>query len=182
MATTGKLMTAEELLRLPDDGMRHELIQGELRTMAPAGDEHGWVTSNLHIPLGTYVKAHRLGRVYAAETGFRLERDPDTVRAPDVAFVRQERLEAGALPGYRPGAPDFAVEVLSPSDRPGEVAEKVAAWLAHGTRMVLVVHPRSRTVRVHRPDAPVRVLAESDTIDGEDVVPGWQLPVREVFA
>src|SRR5260370_38424275 len=114
MATTDKLMTADELLRLPDDGQRHELVAGELRTMALNGGEHGRVAMNLGTPLGQYVHTHHLGRIYAAGTGFQLTVGPDTVRAPDVAFVRQERvLAVGRVTGYLPGPPDLAAEVLS---------------------------------------------------------------------
>ena len=114
MANTDKLMTADELLRLPDDGLRHELVAGELRTMAPGGGEHGWVTINLAVPLAQHVRAHDLGVVFAAETGFLLAQEPDLVRAPDVAFVCRERVDAvGRVRGYWPGAPDLAVEVVS---------------------------------------------------------------------
>jgi Uma2 family endonuclease len=182
MATTDKLMTADELLRLPDDGQRHELIAGELRTMPLNGAEHGRVAANLATLLGQYVHAHHLGYAYAAGTGFQLTAGPDTVRAPDFAFVRQERvLAVGRVTGYLPGPPDLAAEVLSPNDRPAEVEEKVASWLAHGTRLVLVVDPRRRTVRVYRPGTPPRTLAEQDVLSGEDVVPGWTLPVGALF-
>ena len=182
MATTDKLMTADELLRLPDDGQRHELIAGVLRTMPLYGAEHGRVAANLAMLLGQYVYAHNLGCVYAAGTGFQLTARPDTVRAPDLAFVRQERvLAVGRVMGYLPGPPDLAAEVLSPNDRPAEVEEKVASWLAHGTRLVLVVDPRRRTVRVYRPGTPPRTLAEQDVLSGEDVVPGWTLPVGALF-
>jgi Uma2 family endonuclease len=141
------------------------------------------VTSDIHVSLAVHVLAHRLGRVFAAETGFLLRTDPDTVRAPDVAFVRRERvLAVGRQPAYWPGAPDLAIEVVSPGDRPREVSENVATWLRYGTRMVVVVDPRRRTVAVHRPDQPVRMLSEADTLTGEDVVPGWSLPVRRLFA
>ncbi len=183
MALTGKQMTADELWRLPDDGMRHELIYGELRTMSPAGSEHGWVAMRFGVRLASFVERQQLGRVYAAETGFWLARNPDLVRAPDAAFVRQERLPAaGEETGYFPGAPDLAVEVVSPNDQPAEIEQKVATWLAYGTRMVIVVYPRSRTARVHRPGQPPRDLSEGDAIEGADVVPGWTLPLRELFA
>jgi Uma2 family endonuclease len=120
--------------------------------------------------------------VAGADTGFWLTRDPDTVRAPDVAFVRRERLPTGAARrGYFPGAPDLAVEVISPKDLYTEVDEKVGEWLAHGTLMVLVVNPRRRTVAVHRPGQPVRILGEDETLDGEDAVPGWTMAVRDIF-
>ncbi len=180
---TTRRMTADELWRMADDGMRHELVAGELRTMPPSGGEHGWVTSDAHEFLAPYVRAHNLGRVFAAETGFVLARDPDTVLAPDVAFVRRERvLAVGRIPQYWPGPPDLAVEVVSPGDRPREVADKVDTWLRYGTRMVVVVEQRRRSVAVHRPGAPVLVLGEADVLDGADVVPGWTLPVRVLFA
>src|SRR6184192_2564015 len=139
-ATLTKPMTADELLEMPDDGYRYELVKGELIQMSPTGDEHGQVTVALTGPLHLHVREHNLGKVYAAETGFKLESDPDTVRAPDIAFVRREVVEkTGRLKGYRSGAPDLVVEVLSPSDTIGKVEAKVAQWLEAGARMVWVV-------------------------------------------
>lgn len=182
MSVEPKLMTADELLSLPNDGMRHELVRGELRTMPPGGWDHGDETSVFDGSLGPFVRLHRLGRVVTGDTGFRLTTDPDTVRAPDVAFVRRDRLPpGGSLRGYFPGAPDLAVEVISPNDLYTEVDEKVGEWLEHGALLVFVVNPRRRTVAVHRPGQPVRILTVDDTLDGEDVVPGWTLAVRELF-
>ena len=182
MTVNQRLMTAEDLLRIPYDGMRHELIRGELRTMPPGGWGHGKQSSRVDWSLGPYVAAHGLGEVATNETGFLLATNPDTVRAPDVAFVRMERLlEADPERGYYPGAPDLAVEVISPNDLYTEVDEKITEWLTHGTRMVLVVDPRRRTVAVHRPGQAVRIFGVDDTVDGEDVVPGWTLPVRNLF-
>ena len=150
--------------------------------MPPGGWEHGDETSILDGSLGVYVRAHRLGRVATGEPGFRLTVDPDTVRAPDVAFVRSERAPArGSHRGYFLGAPDLVVEVISPNDLYHEVDEKVAEWLEHGTRLVFVVNPRRRTVVVHRADGSVSLLTVEDALDGEDVVPGWSLPVRDIF-
>src|SRR5688572_21746086 len=116
MAITPKLTTADELFDLPDDGMRHELVRGELRTMPPTGSEHGDEESVFDGSIGPYVRARKLGRVFVGETGFVLETDPDTVRAPDIAFVTRERLaESGVPRGYYRGAPDLAVEVISPN-------------------------------------------------------------------
>ena len=182
MAITRTLMTAEELLRLPDDGQRHELIAGELRTMAPSGEEHGTIAATMIADLASYVRTHQLGRVVASETGFLLTTNPDTVRAPDAAFISRERASVAPVRGYRPGAPDLAVEVVSPNDSYTEVAEKVATWLEHGTRMVIVVDPRRRAVAIHRSLNHVRHLTVDDVIDGEDVVPGWRLAVRDLFA
>jgi Uma2 family endonuclease len=182
MTVEQKLMTADELLAMPDDGMRHELIRGELRTMPPGSWGHGKESSRLDRSLGNHVDTQGLGEVATNEPGFLLTVDPDTVRAPDVAFVRSERLaEANPQRGYYPGAPDLAVEVISPNDLYDEVDEKVAEWLEHGTRMVIVVNPRRKSVAVHRPGRDVRILTVEDTLDGEDVVPGWALPIRDLF-
>src|SRR5688572_2615564 len=134
MASTHTLMTADQLAALPDDGQRHELVAGELRTMSPSGGGHGRLAARFTISLGQHVRAHHLGEVLAAETGFLLATDPDTVRAPDVAFVSSERAgPLGDVMGYWPVAPDLVVEVISPNDRYTEVKEKVATWLEHGT-------------------------------------------------
>jgi len=150
--------------------------------MPPAGWGHGEETSVIDGSLGSYVRMHRLGRVLVGDPGFLLTTAPDTVRAPDVAFIRQERIPAGlSRRGYFPGAPDLAVEVISPNDLYTEVDEKVGEWLEHGTLLVFVVNPRRRTVAIHRPGQSVRILGIDDTLDGEDVVPGWSLAVRDLF-
>lgn len=183
MTIRTKPVTAEELLRKPDDGFRYELVRGELRKMIPAGSEHGYVAVRIASRLERHVDANALGRVYAAETGFKVSLDPDTVRAPDAAFVRRERVEeAGRVEGYWPGAPDLAVEVVSPNDRHTEVTEKALAWLEAGCRMVLVVEPSGRTVTVHRSLENVRILTGDATLDGADIVPGWRLSIAELFA
>ncbi len=182
MAATTKLMTAEELLAMPDDGFRYELVRGELVKMAPAGRVHGKRGNRVNVSLSLYVYENNLGETYLAETGFHLETDPDHVLAPDVAFVSREREDAAPeVGGFFPGPPDLAVEVVSPNDRYTEVVDKVAEWLAAGTRMVVVVNPRNRTVQTHTPDGIIE-LTEADTLDGGDVVPGWKLPVAEIFA
>jgi Uma2 family endonuclease len=182
-ATLTKLVTADELLEMQDDGHRYELVKGELRMSPPPGSEHGEVTMNLAGPLYQHIKKNNLGVVYAAETGFKLESNPDTVRAPDIAFVRIERVqETGRLAGYMSGAPDLAVEVLSPSDRVSRVEEKVAEWLEGGARMVWVVSPKLHTVTVYRSLTDIVTLTEKDTLDGGDVVPGFHLRVAETFA
>ncbi len=177
------LITAEELLRMPDDGFRYELVRGELKQMAPTGDEHGYIAGEVSAELRNYVKANGLGRAYAAETGFKIYSDPDTVRAPDAAFVSRERLEAQGkvMQGFRPGAPDLAVEVVSPNDTHSEVVEKALEWLEAGCKMVLVAEPKRKTVTVYRSREDIRILTEGDSVDGADVVPGWRLPVAEIF-
>ncbi len=125
--------TAEELLRMPDDGFRSELIRGTLRKMAPAGCEPGKISINISTPLDMYVRTYQLGTVYAAETGFLLATDPDHVRVPDVAFVSHEQQErVGPVQGYWPGPPDLAIEVVSPYDSPPDVARKGGEWLQAG--------------------------------------------------
>lgn len=183
MATIQQLMTAEDLLQLPDDGQRHELIEGVVITMSPSSGEHGEIALDIGGPLRQYVKEHRLGRTYGAETGFLVSRNPDTVLAPDAAFVGEDRASAlGRVRGYLPLAPDLAVEVISPSDLYTEVQEKVESWLRYGTRMVIVLNPRHRTVAVHRSPTEVRHLTIDDILDGDDVVPGWRIAVQELFA
>lgn len=182
MTITPQVMTAEELLALPNDGFRYELIQGELRRMSPAGHRHGRLVLNITTPLDQHVRDNELGAAYAAETGFLLTIDPDTVRAADVAFVRQERVdEVGDTDGYWPGAPDLAIEVVSPNDLYTEIEEKVIDWLEAGTRMVVIVNPRKRSVTVYRSRAAITLLTEQDALDGADVVPGWRIAVADIF-
>lgn len=180
--TTIQTITADELLQRPDDGFRYELVKGELVKMAPAGSEHGKLAMRVGWRLAQHVESQNLGNVYAAETGFQLASNPDTVRAPDVAFVRQERVaEAGEVRGFWPGAPDLAVEVVSPGDTYAEVEDKVLDWLDAGTLMVAVVNPRQRTVTIYRSRADIVILTRDDLLDGNNVVPGWILPIRELF-
>jgi Uma2 family endonuclease len=182
MSTTTTLTTADELFMMPDDGFRYELVRGEVRRMPPAGSEHGAVIMNMGTPLDQFVRAHDLGVVFGAETGFKIASEPDTVRAPDLAFVRRERIPAGGIPrGFWPGAPDLAVEVVSPGDTYTEVEEKVNDWLNAGTRMVLVLNPRTRTVAVYTSHTAVERLTDSDTLDGGEVLPGFACRVAELF-
>ena len=173
------ITTAAELLRAQDIG-RCELVRGELRMMVLPGFEHGRLQSRIGTRLGTFADARRLGAVLG-EVGFVLTRDPDTVRAPDVAFVRAERVQ-GRNPGYVEGAPDLAVEILSPDDRPGYVRDKVAEWLESGAAAVWVVDPRNRTVTVHAGRGRPKLLGEADTLRGEGALAGFEVAVREIFA
>ena len=182
MSTSTNFVTAEQLYLMPRDGVRRELVRGELHTMTPAGYRHGVVIMRLAAKLDQHVVANRLGVVSGAETGFVLTRDPDTVRGADIGFVSQSRIEEGGIPeSFYPGTPDLAVEVISPSDRAGEVDAKARDWLSHGVRLLWIIDPRSRTVAVHRPSEPVKTLTEDDTLDGEDVVQGFRCPVRDIF-
>jgi Uma2 family endonuclease len=183
MSTKVQLTTAEDLLRMPEDGFCYELIRGELRKMSPAGNQHGKLAMRLGSSLFQHVEVNKLGNVYAAETGFRLSSNPDTVRAPDVAFVSLKRIEqVGEPEGYWPGAPDLAIEVISPGDTYTEVEEKVFDWLNSGTRIVMVVSPRQRAITVYHSLTDIFVLTENDTLDGGDVVSGWKIPVKNLFA
>jgi Uma2 family endonuclease len=181
MATTTPT-TAADLLAMPDDGWRYELIEGVLHRMSPAGFEHGEIGSTFVRHLGNFVVPRDLGRVVTGETGFFLSRDPETVVAPDAAFVRADRLPPRAeRRGYLDLVPDLVVEVVSPNDRPTEVEDKVARYLAAGARLVWVTYPRRRLVRVHAPGRAPQDLSEGDALDGEDVLPGFRLPVDDIF-
>ena len=167
---------------MPDDGLRHELVEGELRTMPPSGFEHSAIGVGLAGLLAAHVKKNALGIVSGADGGFIIGRDPDTVRAPDVGFVRQSRIPAsGVTKKFHVGAPDLAVEVMSPGDTVYEVDEKVQQWLSAGTAMVVVVNPKQKTVAVYRPPGNAKILSVNDTFEGDDVVPGFQCPVKEMF-
>jgi Uma2 family endonuclease len=182
MSTTA-LFTADQLLHMPDDGYRYELIAGELRKMSPAGWKHGLIAGRLHGWLARHVEERKLGAVFEGETGFLLARDPDTVRAPDIAFVRRDRfLAEEPAEAFWPGAPDLAVEVISPGDTIHEVDDKVRAWLDAGARMVWVVNPKWRSVTVYRSADRVTILTENDGLSGEDVVDGFRCILRDLFA
>jgi Uma2 family endonuclease len=168
---------------MPDDGFRYELVRGALRKYPLEGHEHGRIAGRITGLLGSHVLASRLGAAYVCGTGFLITSDPDTVRAPDIAFVSRKRLdEVGDVEGYWPGAPDLVVEVISPGDTYTEVEEKVLEWLEAGARMVVVVNPRKHAVTVYRSLTDIVVLTESDTLDGGDVVRGWTMAVKDIFA
>ncbi len=173
-------MTAEELLYLSLPDKRTELVRGRLVLREPAGSRHGAVAARLAYLLMGHVEATRAGRVYAAETGFTLARNPDTVRAPDVAFVAAARLPSTDPVGFFDGAPDLAVEVLSADDHPAEVLRKVADWLSAGARLVWVVDTERRTARVYRADGSESLLDRDAALNGEDLLPGFTCPLRDL--
>lgn len=176
-------MTAEELFLMPNDGFCYELIEGELKKMSPPGSQHGRIIINVTTPLDLHVRKNNLGTVYAAETGFKIASNPDTVRAPDVAFVCRERVQqVGDTVGYWPGAPDLAIEVISPNDVYTEVEEKVFDWLESGAKMVIVVNPPTRTTTVFRSRTDIVMLTENDILETGDVISGWSIPVKDIFA
>jgi Uma2 family endonuclease len=176
------LMTAEELLRLPDDGLRYELVRGELIVMTPASPRHGRIAMQLGRLLANHVAEHQLGEVYAAESGFKLAQDPDTVRAPDLSFIVRERIPPQEeQDGFWALAPDLVAEIISPNDTAQDVQTKVVEWLAAGVRLVWVVYPDERMVTEYRSLTQVRVLTAGDSLDGGDVVPGFTCPLSDLF-
>jgi Uma2 family endonuclease len=181
-ATTGKLITAEEFARMPDplDGSRQELVRGVIETMPPPGGVHGLTCSRVDRRLGNFVEEHGLGFVFANDTGFVSERGPDTVRGPDVSFWSKERLPV-VPEGYIEVPPDLAVEVVSPSDHFSRTWKKVREYIDKGVRLIWVVDPLDRSVTVYRSLKDVSVLAETQTLDGGDVVPGFSCRVAELF-
>jgi Uma2 family endonuclease len=175
-------MTAQQLMQLPDDGQRYELIKGELSVMTPAGARHGRIVNTITFLLTRHVRQHQLGAVYAAETGFKLEENPDTVRAADAAFVDRQRIPPEGEPeGYWALVPDLVVEVVSPSDPAPAVQSKVIDWLSAGCRLVWIIYPDDRTVSEYRSLRDVRILTSGGTLEGGDVLPGFSCPVSEVF-
>jgi len=173
-------MTADQLLATPGLG-RCELVRGELILMTPAGFEHGCIAADLCARLAGFVRQERLGHVTGAKTGFQIARDPDTVRAPDVGFVRAERVPSPPPGGFFQGPPDLAVEVLSPDDRASEVLAKVNDWLTAGCLAVWVVDPAKRTVSVYGQQGQVATLSGHDELSGGDVLPGFRLSIAEIF-
>jgi Uma2 family endonuclease len=181
-STTGKLITAEEFARLPNppDGSRQELVRGVIETMPPPGGLHGLCCSRVDRRLGNFVEERDLGHVFVNDTGFVSERDPDTVRGPDVSFWRKERLQE--IPeGYIEIPPDLAVEVVSPNDRYSRIRRKVREYLAKGVRLIWVVDPLDRSVTVYRALEDEVILTETEMLDGVDVVPGFSCCVADLF-
>ena len=176
------LLTAEDLLRLYSEGVRGELIRGVLHETMSTGEEHGWIVMKLGALLMSFIRPGRLGRLIGSDSGIWLERDPDTVREPDIAFTSAARLPEGrANKAYAEVVPDLVVEIVSPNDRPGEVADKTAMWLSFGVRLVWLVRPNSRTIEVHRSGSEVQTLGEDDALDGLDVLPGFSCDLRAIF-
>jgi len=177
-------LTAQDLWKLGEGDTRRELVNGEIREMAPAGGVHGRVAGRICHRLVEHVDRHGGGEVLGGDVGFvlGLPHDPERVRAPDVAFVTTARLPEGRLPAeFIRGAPDLAVEVLSPSDSPVDVQQKVRDYLDAGARLVWVLAPGARSATIYRVDGSARLLREGDYLDGEDVLPGLRIPLAEIF-
>ena len=182
--TTAKqgLLTADDLLRLYSQGVKGELIRGVLHETMPAGGRHGDFAGALLSEVRVYARPRRLGRVGGTDTGIMLERNPDTVREPDVYYISAEKLPLDVeVAGYYEVVPDMVAEVHSPSDTMAEFNEKIQMWLNFGVYMVLAVYPETLTIGIHRPNRPVVTLTYNDTLDGGDVIPGFSCPVRDIF-
>ncbi|MCX2728234.1 Uma2 family endonuclease [Thermomicrobium sp. 4228-Ro] len=177
------LLTVDDLVALPErPGIRYELHEGKLVEMPGAGGIHAAIVVRLVLLLHQFVTSRRLGFVFGDGLGYILRRNPDTVRIPDVSVVRRERVPAGGIPeGFWPGAPDLAVDIVSPHDRAEEVHERVRDYLGAGTRLVWVLWPKSRTVTVYWPDGTARELGPDEKLTGGDVLPGFEVSVSELF-
>ena len=178
-----RLVTAEELWALPEQpGVRYELAEGELVEVPGAGGVHAQIVMTLVVLLHAFVSERKLGRVFADGLGYILRRNPDVLRIPDVSFVARERIPAGGIPeGFWPGAPDLAVEIVSPNDLAQEINDKVHQYLEVGTRMVWVLWPNRRTVTVYLPEGQLRDLGPNDELDGGEVLPGFSVRVASLF-
>jgi Uma2 family endonuclease len=180
MDVTEPITTAEQLFQAPELGPC-ELLRGELIMMSPAGSKHGMIALRMGSLLSDFVEQQELGVVLGAETGFRVATDPDSVLAPDAAFICKERLGANLPDGFFPGPPDLAVEVLSPNDRFSEVLAKVQNWLDAGCKSVWVVDPKTQTVTVYGADRKVAIFGSADALTGDDLFPGFSTPVAAIF-
>ncbi|HYT82258.1 MAG TPA: Uma2 family endonuclease [Gemmatimonadales bacterium] len=176
------LLTAEELLHTHVPNKRVELVRGVLVVHEPPGYEHGRITAELGFLLVTHIKETRAGQLLIGDSGFKVAADPDTVRGPDIAFLRSERLPDPHTRGFPALGPDLVVEVLSPSDRPGETLAKVGDWLEGGVRLVWVIDPARRLTQVYRQDGSTATIRETEPLDGEDVLPGFSCRLTAILS
>jgi Uma2 family endonuclease len=175
------LVTAEELARLPDDGYRYELVEGRLVRMSPVTFDHGRVVLRMGFLLSRHLEQHPSG-VVGTEIGFKLTSNPDTVRGPDIAFLKNERVPSRGERGYFKGSPDLVIEVLSPEDRPRETRQKIDGYIERGVSLVVVIDPGDKTATIFRPTtAKVTLTSETDVVDLGDVIPGFRCQLREIF-
>ena len=181
-STGTKLLTADDLLQLHSQGVHGELIRGVFHKTMLAGEEHGDIEVKLIVRLGSFVEAHGLGRVLPGDAGVRLERDPDTVRGPDVAFLSSRGQALPSLAkGYTEVVPDLVAEIVSPSNSRREMHEKALMWRSFGVRLVWVVHPSTRSVDVYEEDGTVSTLIEDDALSGGDDLPGFSCDIHALF-
>jgi Uma2 family endonuclease len=175
-------MTADDLLRVELHDKWTELVRGHLVVREPPGTWHGTVSARLAYLVGDFVYRNELGVLCGQDTGFKIASNPDTVRAPDLAFLSHERARKVERRGYASVAPDLAVEVVSPGDRAGEVLARVGDWLDAGVRLVWVIDPTRNAAHVHRPDGSLTVVGADGALDGESVLPGFTCPLGDVFS
>jgi Uma2 family endonuclease len=181
MPADERLVTAEEFARIPNDDYHYELVEGRVVRMSPPGSRHAVLATTMASLLHQHVATHRLGAVMTSG-GVKLAANPDTVREPDIAVVRQDRIPATGVPdGFWPGAPDLAVEIRSPGDRQSELHAKVGDYLARGVRLVWVVDPKKKTVTTQAPQSSAVTLGVDEILDGGDVLPGFLCPVNRIF-
>ena len=182
MSTVKTLTTADELLQMPKDGYRYELIEGELKRMSPAGGKHGAVIGRFTGRLQVHVEDNNLGEVFGAETGYKNRVNPDNVIAPDVSFISREKMLEEDIPdGYLTIAPNLVVEVTSPRDTKKDILNKAVEWLVFGVTVVIAVDPRKRIIQVYRAATNLITLTEQDTLVLDDIVPGFSYPVAKLF-
>jgi Uma2 family endonuclease len=183
VATTRTFATEDDLLQTPEDGQKYELVDGEILVSPGGGFRHGRVIVRLAIRLGAFVEEHRLGYVVEGQTGFRIpgRGEHKDIRIPDVSFVAAHRFPENPPDGFPDLAPDLAIEVLSPGNRPRDILHKVGQLLEAGSRLVWVIDPEKRTAAVYRSHMDVRVINESGSLEGEDVIPGFSCPLSEIL-
>jgi Uma2 family endonuclease len=179
---TPALLTAADVERMSLPGKQIELVRGQLIVREPPGTRHGAIAAKLVYYLSDFVHRHELGVVFAQDTGFKISRDPDTVRAPDAAFVARQRADQIPRRGYAELAPDLVAEIVSPDDAPAEALAKIAEWLAAGTALVWLLDPQRQLVYVYRQDGTLSVLQAADALEGEGVLPGFVCPLARVFS
>ena len=175
------LMTADELLHVNIPGKQVELVRGVLVVREPPGFQHGAIMLRLGAMLLQHVDAHDLGLVVVGDPGFKLATDPDTVRGPDIAFIRRERVPDPVPVGFAAFPPDLVIEIRSPSDRPGDILGKVGDWLSAGTRLVWVIDPVHRVAHVYRQDETQTTIGPQGALDGEDVLPGFSCALDAIL-
>ena len=177
-----KPLTAADLLAFHAKGIRGELIRGVISETMSTGGEHGEIVVNLATELKNFIKPRRLGRLAASHSGVLLERSPDTVREPDIAFFSAAKIPLGVrVRGYYEVPPDIAVEIASPTDTIAALNDKALMWLRYGARLVWTLHPDARRVDIHTPDGQVRSLTDGDALDGNDILPGFTCPISDIF-
>lgn len=184
MAVMGHMVTADELLRMPDEnGFTHELVYGRVVKMPLPGWVHGWLAGRLYAVIYQHVQENDLGLVFSQDTGVTVTSNPDTVRGPDVGYVSRERA-AGPRPstGYWLGAPDLVVEIRSPNDRYAKLRAKAEEWLAHGARTVWVIEPERVAITAHYADGTKRLFTANNVICDEKLLPGFRYLVRDLLA